>query len=976
MYSSSMSPSPATGVFRSEVGSLGLLNSPLSIASPEARMAIEKRISGQGCMMCTPGRFQAVFGTSACGNCPWGQFQRGHGHARCERCSVGHYSAAKLMSGAPTGLITGATVCSACTAGHYQDTHGSTVCKKCPRGYFMSDSGQEACQACAPGRLASNEGQSTCDACPAGLFQMIAGQSKCLQCSAGYYSPAAARTSCTTCSRGTFMGSLGASTCNQCQTGRYTSAEAFTVCTLCDVGKFTSSFTSRGVGVTVCEVCELGRYMAARGASICTIASPGYYVDLLGQWNELKCPRGKYSASTGARSPSPSASPSCQLCPAGFFCDSEGTFDARAKPCPAGRWGRAGEQRPSCSGVCPAGYRCPAGTKENGWLLCGLGRFCAEGTGASGQSVASGHYCSLPASNDPVLRWSTCQAQARCEQGHFCTGGVREACAAGRFQSGVARTSCSGACSAGFFCPAGSTTDKAEQCAPVASAHPEKFYCPYGTALRHETANYASASLRGQYTASAQPATHRTAALTCVAGTACWHGIRHPLLSFSDDICGSGTLVVPLQVSLEAKSSIVSFIPVSLSSVDRSTGAAGTLVATGGLAYSLLDFAAFPGCTVTNPFTITATGQLAVAPIALSPVACPYLKLTVRASKGSEASADCKVVARLSTGDIITTKSSTTMAVGSAVVCIISESASGTVWGGQVACLGNSADGTGRVKLLSASSALYGFVQLSAGTRHVCALDAAGKLSCWGSKAAPQLGHEHLWNTAGTSERLWHVEAGEDFTCGISRGIESDSAVVGVNVLKCKGQNARLAPQYEQYKGYFAANPVAAVSVTNSAFCVILQATFSIRCFGMGVPALLANTPTSGKYTAISAGWSGNACALRALDGFMECWGVQWGNTRQVYTTRFDSIAVGEDWVCAVKTTGKTLQCYGMYVPKLFVSYTSVPQIPVAQLSVHGQTLCIVSTDGDLHCFGTGTAAQSVLTGVGSSTRKVVQDVA
>jgi hypothetical protein len=67
-----------------------------------------------------------------------------------------------------------------------------------------------------------------------------------------------------------------------------------------------------------------------------------------------------------------------------------------------------------------------------------------------------------------MFRVDSLLPQARCEPGFFCVAGVRTACPAGTFSavSGLSST-CTSLCTAGYYCPTGSTSGQAMQCGGV-----------------------------------------------------------------------------------------------------------------------------------------------------------------------------------------------------------------------------------------------------------------------------------------------------------------------------------------------------------------------------------------------------------------------------------------------------------------------------------------------------------------------------
>jgi hypothetical protein len=76
-----------------------------------------------------------------------------------------------------------------------------------------------------------------------------------------------------------------------------------------------------------------------------------------------------------------------------------------------------------------------------------------------------------------------------CPRGHYCIDGDKQSCPEGTFVNTFGLTTCSGCagtvrdgecgtCQEGYYCGAGSTGDKAVDCAPADTLTPEKYYCP------------------------------------------------------------------------------------------------------------------------------------------------------------------------------------------------------------------------------------------------------------------------------------------------------------------------------------------------------------------------------------------------------------------------------------------------------------------------------------------------------------------
>ena len=292
-------------------------------------------------------------------------------------------------------------------------------------------------------------------------------------------------------------------------------------------------------------------------------------------------------------------------------------------------------------------------------------------------------------------------------------------------------------------------------------------------------------------------------------------------------------------------------------------------------------------------------------------------------------------------------------------MCYITSPAS-DAWGGSVTCVAASSS-SGLAVELPAPSADYGWVQVASGTSHSCAVDAMGRMRCFGGSTLTSRGTEHVWSPPSSFGPIAAVSAGEDFTCVVAKGRAVDGAYVDVGALTCKGSNEDLGAAWSAQKAFFAKNSVLAVSVGSTAVCAVLKADNSLRCFGGGSASrLLTNTPT-GAFVQVSVGITSNACGIRASDSHIVCWGEQWSTGSYVYSDAYDSVVVGEDWFCATKTEGNALTCLGMIVPRVFSSYNSMPRKPLVQVAASKDLLCTVDEEDNLNCFGRGQTAGPVV---------------
>ena len=493
--------------------------------------------------------------------------------------------------------------------------------------------------------------------------------------------------------------------------------------------------------------------------------------------------------------------------------------------------------------------------------------------------------------------------------------------------------------------------DQVEPCAPQDIADPASYYCPAGSTRRYRTEDFRADTpgQRGTYTVNNSPLNHRTTAQACPAGHACWAGMKYPLVAFADGQCGGGSMVLPLSLEVGPKPWLkhakVRRSGVLFNAALRTFGAVGR--PSSSAIISLRDFKTLPGCTAANPFLMASTGALAGEMASLSLLDCPLMGFTIRATIGS-ATASCTVVVRAATASAASRAAA--IATGDGHMCYLARA--GTDWGGAIHCVGKYGDASPRIAALPVVDG-HGFLQVAVGATHSCGLDATGAIRCVGAALGRGGGLEHLWHEPSHQDvKYVSVAAGNDFTCGITRGyISDDDTLRQYRYLECRGSNVRLAQAYTAMQEVWKSNPVATVAVGSSVACAILDSDSSLRCFGTGAASFLQSVP-SGAFTSVAVGDDADACAICSATGFMVCWGTLWNGGSLEYPTAYDSVALGSDWMCAIKGNDKALACFGMHVPRVFVNYDSLPKAAMAQISARGSTLCVLQENGRAECFG------------------------
>ena len=171
-------------------------------------------------------------------------------------------------------------------------------------------------------------------------------------------------------------------------------------------------------------------------------------------------------------------------CPVGHYCT-----NGEKRECPAGYYGSTVKlSSATCTGLCPEGYYCPAGTSDPTDHPCGgANNYCPAGS-AQPIEVTPGYY-STPLDTSAETRVS----QTKCEPGYYCQEGIRYDCG-----------------SIDRYCPEESTTyqnvSKAYYTTPISTNASNRegqmlceqgYYCHHGT--RRECGSISKYCPEGSY---------------------------------------------------------------------------------------------------------------------------------------------------------------------------------------------------------------------------------------------------------------------------------------------------------------------------------------------------------------------------------------------------------------------------------------------------------------------------------------------
>lgn len=251
-------------------------------------------------------------------------------------------------------VVRAAGVCSPCSSGTYQDSHGSDSCRACPLELQVSAMPRNSEQDCTcPVNMYAPEWPATscrdCFACLhlndepdqryffeipctptqnresvkrcstscTGTEQYISAPcgceadiqcAGCSLCAAGKYASGGCDkivdTQCTLCPPGTYTNQQNKlPSCTQCLAGTIASRTGSTQCAVCAKGTYSNDASAQ------CIACAPGSFASSESSPACTLCEPGTFASVLGAFGCTACPAGTNQSSYG--------STSCAPCPAG-----------------------------------------------------------------------------------------------------------------------------------------------------------------------------------------------------------------------------------------------------------------------------------------------------------------------------------------------------------------------------------------------------------------------------------------------------------------------------------------------------------------------------------------------------------------------------------------------------------------------------------------------------------------------------------
>ena len=381
-------------------------------------------------------------GASACTSC-----DSDYANSGTDATSHAGVASCKVTCAAGTYVASANAACTDVGSGYYTTasqtiSQGSTgsrsACSSLNAFYTASDSGRNATTDCY-GTTSSGKYVSTAKSgevtCAAGGY--CAGSVKV------YYNSTGGRTACGAGKYNASTGSSASSACTNITAGCYGTSASSSCPAVCAANTYSDA------GASSCSSCPTdyknsGDTAASHaGSASCKITvSGGYYIGTSGDnssnWDKCAC--GTYKASHTVAYGSTS---SCATTDAGYYAAAGASSQTKAT----------------------AGYYAAAGACSQ-TACSGRTKYSAAGA-ASCSTVSTGYYTTGCNSSS-----NACTSQTICAKGTYCSSGVAYDCPGGTYGSttGLSTNACSGKCTAGYYCPAGSTSATQNACATNATS--------------------------------------------------------------------------------------------------------------------------------------------------------------------------------------------------------------------------------------------------------------------------------------------------------------------------------------------------------------------------------------------------------------------------------------------------------------------------------------------------------------------------
>jgi len=218
-----------------------------------------------------------------------------------------------------------------------------------------------------------------------------------------------------------------------------------------------------------------------------------------------------------------------------------------------------------------------------------------------------------------------------------------------------------------------------------------------------------------------------------------------------------------------------------------------------------------------------------------------------------------------------------------------------------------------------------GWVSLSAGASHACAIDTLGAIDCWGSDSQGQ--------ATPPSGAFKEISVAGNQSCGIDTN----------DAISCWGATERLGSATEPTSTF------SVVDLGDWHACAI-DLNGSIECWGTDMGDGNISPPT-GTYTQLSVG-ARHTCAVDS-SGLVACWGDNSYAQSSPPTDTFIAVSAGSWFTCGIRSD-QSIDCWGDNADHAAPAADSNDAITGSfqVISAGSYQSCGLQTDGTVTCWG------------------------
>jgi alpha-tubulin suppressor-like RCC1 family protein len=253
-----------------------------------------------------------------------------------------------------------------------------------------------------------------------------------------------------------------------------------------------------------------------------------------------------------------------------------------------------------------------------------------------------------------------------------------------------------------------------------------------------------------------------------------------------------------------------------------------------------------------------------------------------------------------------------------------------------------------------------GYLLVSAGYLHNCALDSFGNITCWGLEGSyvEAEGYNGTNYTSYYTGAILEAPSGNGYT-SVSAGMHHSCAIDAAGSIECWGND-----DYGQISARPTGNGFTSVSAGGYHNCA-LDVSGSIHCWGQDSQGQVSDVPGGSGHLSVSAGYR-STCSLDAL-GDIECWGhdIEGSVNDSPTGAGYTQVSAGYVHNCALDLTG-AVSCWGDDY------YGGVSLAPTGSGYSSLSANCIVETVdgvGKIQCWSGMVCAEPKITGVGACIR-------